>query len=75
MARIIEGALRRPAQRRSADFQSAVSQVFNLLTFRRGNALENIGRSADYKAAIQQIDNLRYLGVGKAAASPTPSAT
>jgi len=44
-----------PARRaRSAELQSAVSQVFNLLTAAREQ------RSADYKSAIQQIKNLRY---------------
>src|SRR6266852_6935951 len=51
---------------RSADFQSAVSQVFNLLKPRQGcrpdfESCMRIGRSADYKSAIQQIENLRYV--------------
>jgi hypothetical protein len=48
-----------------ADFQSAVSQVFNLLGLRRRRApLQDDDahqRSpADCKSAIQQIENLRY---------------
>jgi len=46
---------------RNADFQSAVSQVFNLLALPSSDVLEYAERSADYKSAIQQITNLRYV--------------
>jgi hypothetical protein len=48
------------ARRRSADFQSAVSQICNLQTVRRGEDSPLILSAADYKSAIQQIENLRY---------------
>ena len=54
------------AQARSADFQSAVSQVFNLLARRLSRrpvhcaAHKDEGRPADSKSAIQQIENLSY---------------
>jgi hypothetical protein len=46
--------VQRAGRARSADLQSAVSQVFNLPNV----ACEQ--RSADYKSAIRQIKNLRY---------------
>ena len=52
-------------QQRSADFQSAVSQNFILLSVWRLGAAANAQISADYKSAIRQIENLRYeLGLG-----------
>ena len=47
-------SLARWPRARSADLQSAVSQVFNL----PHAACDQ--RSADYKSAIRQIKNLRY---------------
>src|SRR5260221_5272575 len=49
----------------SADFQSAVSQVFNLPKLQMGRRAEfpcvwAIGRFADCKSAIRQIEKLRY---------------
>jgi len=46
--------------RRSADLQSAVSQVCNLQAFPEADSLGNAGRSADYKSAIRQTASLRY---------------
>jgi hypothetical protein len=45
---------------RSADLQSAVSQVCSLLAPFQAGAREAVGHSADYKSAIRQIANLRY---------------
>ena len=51
---------RRLPRARSADFQSAVSQVSNLHDARRFDTPPNLLRAADCKSAIQQIGNLRY---------------
>src|SRR5881397_2008934 len=53
-AGILPGACLACRPPRSADLQSAVSQVFNL------PPAAGEQRSADYKSAIQQIKNLRY---------------
>src|SRR5437016_2020883 len=45
---------------RSADFQSAVSQISNLPPPRALQTGENIEHSADSNSATQQIGNLRY---------------
>ena len=68
MARSAQAEATWPTQQRSADFQSAVSQVCNLLADFPSSAIESAGPSADYKSAIQQIANLRC-----AAACPTAS--
>ena len=68
VARNAQGEATWPRQRRSADLQSAVSQVCNLLAAFPSNVIESAGGSADYKSAIQQIANLRY-----AAACPAVS--
>jgi P-type Cu+ transporter len=47
---------------RSADLQSAVSQVCNLRAVPGFDALENAGASADCKSAIRQTGSLRYSG-------------
>jgi hypothetical protein len=47
----------------SADLQSAVSQISNLLALHRVGPSPKSPALADYKSAIQQIENLRY-GVG-----------
>ena len=49
------------ADSRSADLQSAVSQVCNLLASPSQEGLQSAGRCADYKSAIRQITNLRYI--------------
>jgi hypothetical protein len=49
---------------RSADFQSAVSQVFNLQVARQIARARWWLRSADCKSAIQQSATLRYFGCG-----------
>src|SRR5438309_499591 len=61
-ARTGAGQFFRAFHRRSADFQSAVSQVFNLpaatQTLRK---LFHPRAAADCKSAIRQIENLRYF--------------
>jgi hypothetical protein len=47
---------------RSADFQSAVSQVCNLHAARFSNAHRAAERAAGCNPAIQQVTNLRYEG-------------
>jgi hypothetical protein len=47
---------------RSADFQSAVSQVCSMQAARFFNAHRAAGRPAGYNPAIQQAANLRYEG-------------
>src|SRR5437667_12403989 len=55
----------------SADFQSAVSQISNLLariTIRRDvkhTPPRPADEPADYKSAIRQIENLRYEAAGR----------
>jgi hypothetical protein len=51
----------------SADFQSAVSQVFNLRGKRQVGRAKQFLHSADCKSAIQQSATLRYFGCGAAA--------
>ena len=46
----------------SADWQSAVSQVANLLGVVTSEAVGEFHRSADWQSAKQQIGNLRYEG-------------
>jgi len=58
---------RRNRNQRSADFQSAVSQVFNLRVARQLGGTRQLLRSADCKSAIQQSATLRYFGCGFAA--------
>jgi hypothetical protein len=59
------GSLVHRLQQGNADFQSAVSQNFILLSVWRLGAPANAQCSADYKSAIRQIENLRYeLGLG-----------
>jgi hypothetical protein len=53
----------------SADFQSAVSQVFNLRGKRQVGRAKRFLHSADCKSAIQQSATLRYFGCGSAALS------
>jgi hypothetical protein len=48
------------SQGRSADFQSAVSQVFNLHAVRSPNVYRAAERAAGCNPSIQQIENLRY---------------
>jgi hypothetical protein len=50
-----------PAFYGSADFQSAVSQIFNLLGAEQIPGRSAVYRIADCKSAIRQIENLRYL--------------
>src|ERR1041385_6370516 len=50
----------RVADARSADLQSAVSQVCNLRIVGKIPSLGSDRRLADYKSAIRQIENLRY---------------
>jgi len=47
-------------RRRSADFQSAVSQVSNLQAVGMPGSFAASARSADWKSAIRQVGNLRY---------------
>jgi hypothetical protein len=47
---------------RSADFQSAVSRIFNLGRVEISSARENSVGDAECNSAIQQITNLRYAG-------------
>ena len=48
------------ARTRSADLQSAVSQICNLRSVGRFGALRSLPRPAECNSAIQQIENLRY---------------
>ena len=50
----------RVADARSADLQSAVSQVCNLRIARKIPSLGSDRHLADYKSALRQIENLRY---------------
>jgi hypothetical protein len=44
----------------SAEFHSAVSQIFNLRTVRNAPRRPHFQRAAECNSAIQQIKNLRY---------------
>jgi hypothetical protein len=46
---------------RSADFQSAVSQILNLPGARHSGGSRIVERAADCKSAIQQTTRLRYM--------------
>jgi len=52
-------AIKAYATKRSADFQSAVSRIYNLRRVKIRMA-ENKTRAAECNSAIQQIENLRY---------------
>src|ERR1051326_8788549 len=50
----------RVAGARSAELQSAVSQICNLRRVGTGRRVARIRPSAEYNSAIRQIENLRY---------------
>jgi hypothetical protein len=60
-------------ERRSADFQSAVSQVFNLLASPSPHVLEYAEGSADYESALQQTESPMPLAIE--GVKPLPKAT
>ena len=68
---LFTNALTYGQHRRSADFQSAVSQNCILLRVGRVPPRAPILRAADYKSAIQQIGNLRYAFGGPACGART----
>jgi hypothetical protein len=54
------GSTTKKAPPRNADFQSAVSQVFNLPGVQKVGGANSLDRLAECNSAIQQIANLRY---------------